>query len=69
MKKFLVLLLIMLIPTVFAQVPNQAPALKKELLPQGTFKKKHNGDIVQYDKNGKKIGVYKMQYGKMVRVK
>ena len=31
----------------------------KKNLPQGTFKKKKDGTIVQYDKNGKKIGTYK----------
>ena len=28
--------------------------------PQGTFVKSRNGKIIQYDKNGKKIGVYKL---------
>lgn len=37
--------------------------------PQGTFKKTRSGKIVQYDKKGKKIGVYKLQSGTLVRVK
>ena len=28
--------------------------------PQGTFKKSMTGKIIQYDKNGKKVGVYKL---------
>ena len=28
--------------------------------PQGTFKKSMAGKIIQYDKNGKKVGVYKI---------
>ena len=42
---------------------------KINTLPSGTFKKKFNGDFVQYDKNGKKLGVYKMSKGKLVKVK
>ena len=36
---------------------------------QGSFKKNWHGNIVQYDKNGKKIGEYKFNKGKYVRVK
>ena len=35
--------------------------------PQGTFKKARNGKIIQYDKNGKKIGVYKLNSRKIVK--
>lgn len=38
-------------------------------MPQGIFKKKRNGEFVQYDKNGKKIGVYKISNRKCVKVK
>ena len=66
MKKFLVILILLIsIPAIYARVSE----IKDETLKTGTFKKKHNGEIVQYDKNGKKIGVYKMKYGKIVRVK
>ena len=41
----------------------------KNKMPEGTFKKSHTGKIIQYDKNGKKIGVYKQQQGRYVRVK
>ena len=36
---------------------------------QGTFKKKKDGSIVQYDNKGKKIGVYKNFGGRFVKVK
>jgi len=38
-------------------------------LPDSVFKKKFNGQIVQYDKNGKKIGVYKQKNGRYIRIK
>ena len=38
-------------------------------LPQGTFKKSRSGKIIQYDKNGKKIGVYKIPNGRYVKIK
>ena len=38
-------------------------------MPQGTFKKQKNGTIVQYDKNGKKIGKYKLDNGRYYRLK
>ena len=38
-------------------------------LPQGTFKKLRNGTIVQYDKNGKKVGKYKLDNGRYYRLK
>ena len=38
-------------------------------MPEGTFKKQSNGKFVQYDKNGKKIGTYKLTNGKFVRIK
>jgi len=37
--------------------------------PQGTFKKTHNGKYIQYDKNGKKIGIYKISNGRYIKVK
>ena len=37
--------------------------------PAGTFKKAHNGKIIQYDKNGKKIGMYKIKNRKYVKIK
>ena len=50
---------------VFANIP----ARKYENMPQGTFKKSINGTINQYDKRGKKIGIYKIKNGKYVKVK
>lgn len=66
MKKFLVILcLILFSSSVIAEI-NSAKINK---LPQGTFKKARNGNIVQYDNNGKKIGVYKLNNGSLVRIK
>ena len=58
MKIFVVLLtmLSLCIPT-FAQIQVK----NSNNLPIGTFKKKKNGTIVQYDKNGKIIGKYKIE--------
>ena len=36
-------------------------------LPQGTFKKNKHGQIIQYDNNGKKIGVYKIQTQRQIK--
>ena len=41
----------------FAQIP--AKPLKNP--PVGTFKKKKDGTIVQYDDKGRKIGTYKLR--------
>ena len=35
----------------------------------GTFKKKRGGDIVHYDKNGKKVGVYKSVGRRYIKIK
>ena len=51
--------------TVFAQIPVK----KYDNMPQGTFKKSWSGKVVQYDKNGRKVGVYKLKNGKYVKVK
>jgi len=57
-RKFLSLIfLVLLLPPVFAETGYR----KYNNLPQGTFKKNWKGDIVQYDKTGKKIGVYRIQ--------
>lgn len=50
---------------VFADIP----ARKYNNLPQGTFKKKRNGTIIQYNNQGKKIGEYKLNSGRLYRVK
>lgn len=66
MKRLLVVLIIILLPsTVSAKVPQT----KVNALPQGVFKKTWNGDIVQYDNNGKKAHTYKMKNGKVVKIK
>ena len=58
MKKILVLIIITLIAfPAYAVIPKQN-------LPQGTFRKKRDGTIVQYNDKGKKIGTYKLENGK-----
>ena len=65
MKKLIVLIIISLfVPAVIAE-----QTVKNKNLPSGIFKKKHNGCYVQYDNNGKKLGVYKITKGKLVKVK
>ncbi len=47
-----------------------ATTMKKlNTTPEGVFKKNRNGDFVQYDKKGKKVGVYKLINGRLVKVK
>ena len=38
-------------------------------MPEGTFKKSFTGKIIQYDKNGKKIGSYKLKNGRYYKIK
>ena len=66
MKRFLIIICII----AFAGSSTALP-IKKDYTgyAQGTFKKKNNGTIVQYDKKGKKIGTYKNINGKFVKVK
>ena len=45
------------------------PAAGQNKYPQGVFKKKRNGDIVQYNSNGKKIHTYKIKNGKILNIK
>lgn len=57
MKKLAALFTVMcFILPVFAAIP----AGKIQNPPKGTFKRAKNGTIVQYDANGKKIGIYKL---------
>ena len=61
-----IFLLLMISAPVFAEVPK---AVYKKNLPQGTFKKKKDGTIVQYNSKGKKIGTYKFSNGEYKKVK
>lgn len=63
---FTILCLICFTCSVFAVVPNSTRVRK---YPEGTFRKQRNGTIVQYNKSGKKIGVYKLNNGRYVRAK
>ena len=67
MKKIFILFLSLIIPVL--GVLAEIPVKKLKNPPVGTFKKKRNGTIVQYDKNGKKVGTYKMGNGKYYQVK
>ena len=67
MKKiFAVIVLLMSVCTAHAAIPHQA---KMNSLPEGTFKKTRSGKIIQYNPQGKKIGVYKFNSGRYVKVK
>ncbi len=58
MKKWFCLILsLFLLSPVFAETNYK----KFNNLPQGSFKRNWKGDIIQYDKNGKKIGKYRTQ--------
>ena len=66
MKKICVLFVILSFSlSVYAELPQT----NLNNLPQGTFKKNRKGQYVQYDKNGKKVGIYKIPNGRYVKVK
>lgn len=66
MKKFFVIfLLLAFISPVLAELNTK----KINNTPEGVFRKTRNGEIAQYDKKGKKIGVYKVVNGRYIRVK
>ena len=56
MKKFFVILI--LLTFALCVYADEQYVKKYNNYPQGTFKKSRNGKIIQYDKNGKKVGVY-----------
>ena len=66
MKIFITLFIMF---TFSAAVFAQLPARKYDNLPKGTFKKTRSGKIVQYDKNGKKIGTYKLNEKRYVKAR
>ena len=66
MKKVLVIILSAIL---ISPVMAEATLKKTNNTHDGIFKKKHNGDIVQYDKKGKKIGVYKVINGRYIKIK
>ena len=66
MKRLLcIALMSMFATTALAAIPVRE--LKNP--PQGTFKKTRSGKIIQYDKKGRKIGVYKLKSGNLTRIK
>ena len=67
MKKVIVIMIMLLF---CASVPAEQPVIKyHKNMPEGTFKAKRNGDIVHYDKNGKKVGIYRASGRKYKRIK
>ena len=66
MNKLLVIFLsVLLMSPVWATLKPE----KTANFPEGVFKKTRSGDFVQYDKKGKKIGVYKVINGRFIKVK
>ena len=66
MKRFLVIFLsVLLISPVWADLKPS----KNTNLPEGVFRKTRNGEFVQYNQKGKKIGVYKIINGRFTKVK
>ncbi len=53
----------------FCFVLSVNASIPKKNLPQGTFKKKRNGTIIQYNDKGKKIGIYKLENGRYKKIK
>lgn len=66
MKRLLVVLMLLLLTF---EAGAKVPESKVKDLPQGVFKKSWNGNIIQYDANGKKTHTYKMKNGKIARIK
>ena len=60
------LLMLLLSSSAFAEQPT---VKYHKNMPEGTIKAKRNGDIIHYDKNGKKIGVYRASGRKYKRIK
>ncbi|MBR6127320.1 hypothetical protein IKQ21_06510 [bacterium] len=66
MRGFLVIFIMLTFSVAaFAELPER----KFKNLPEGTFKRTRSGKIVQYDKNGKKIGVYNLNSKRLVKTK
>ena len=66
MKKFWVIFLFLVIAL---PVCAELTTKKVNNLPEGVFKKTRGGEYVQLDKKGKKIGVYKVINGRLIKVK
>lgn len=64
-KLWVIFLFFVLVLPVCAELTTR----KINNLPEGVFKKTRGGEYVQLDKNGKKIGVYKVINGRLIKVK
>ena len=73
MKKFVSALIIFCysLPAIaqMSQTKKYIPVNRMKNPPVGTFKKKKDGTIVQYDDKGKKIGEYKLENNNYKKVK
>lgn len=78
MKRFIciVSILCLILPALAGQYPisqtgqnPQYQTQKIQSMPVGTFKKRKDGTIVQYNDKGKKIGTYKLSGNKLVNQK
>jgi len=67
MKRILISLIMLSFVCVSALA--ELPQNKHTNYPQGTFKKNKSGQIIQYDKNGKKLGVYKVTNKRYLKTK
>ena len=66
MKNLCILLIVLLFGlSAYAEITQNKP----NNLPHGSFRKNRSGQIVQYDKNGKRIGLYKVSNGRYVKLK
>ena len=70
MKRFIciVSILCLILLALAGQYP-QYQTQKIQSMPVGTFKKRKDGTIVQYNDKGKKIGTYKLSGNKLVNPK
>ena len=67
MKTWLTICIVLLfISSVFA---DETYVRRYNGYPQGTFKMSRNGSIIQYDKQGKKVGVYKTNQKRYKKIK
>ena len=66
MKFFLIIICLY---TFISNVYAESNYINTKKMPEGIFKKSITGKIIQYDKNGKKIGLYKIENGRYQKIK
>lgn len=65
-NSFVILILFLFILSAYA---DESYTRRYSGYPEGTFKKSITGKIVQYDNNGKKVGVYNLNSKRFVKTK